>query len=279
MTLEGLEELWGKTLRSDRPTESQFDQLAQAVVELYASGDSRFRQHIQNRFKRVTNRTGHPSDPENVDLWAARAFVADEIGFNSWNELTSYIQNHADQKYPFLFQYAIAAMERGDFTTLESMVGGADKFDDQIKEWYEQGYFEDEPETLAEVFSAACMLGYPNTTAYLLDQGVDPLAGIISGLNGFHYAASGGRLDIIKLLVERKVPMEVKNMYGGTVFDQAIWSAVNEYTPDHGPIVEALVDAGAVVDDGYLDWWEKQSVPDAETKRLVSEALKRNGAT
>ena len=73
--------------------------------------------------------------------------------------------------------------------------------------------------------------------------------------------------------------MEIKNMYGGTVFDQAIWSAVNEYTSDHAAIVEAVLEAGAVVEPGYDKWWEEQDVPSRETKERVAAALKRYGHT
>jgi hypothetical protein len=98
-------------------------------------------------------------------------------------------------------------------------------------------------------------------------------------LNAFHYAASSGRLDVIKLLIERKVPMEVRNMYGGTIFEQAIWSAINEYTPDHAAIVEALIEAGAVIEPGTLEWWEKPNVPSDETKHRVADALRRRGTS
>jgi tetratricopeptide (TPR) repeat protein len=96
-----------------------------------------------------------------------------------------------------------------------------------------------------------------------------------TGLAGPHYAASSGRLETIRMLLKKGIPLEVKNMYGGTVFGQAIWSAVNEHTPDHAAIVEHLVEAGAVVDDGYLEWWEKQDVPDATTKKRIAEILER----
>lgn len=272
-----LENMWGETLRSAAPSVEQFERLAQAVVDTYVSGDESFRQHIKNRFNRVTNSTGQDLDAENFDLAMARAFIADEIGYSRWDGLIDSIENRSDR--PILFQYAVAAMWRGDFSALELMVGGREKFDDQIIEWYENGFFEDEQETLAEVFSASCMLGYEKTAAYLLDKGVDPYAGMKTGLAGFHYAASSGRLDVIKLLINRKVPMEVRNMYGGTVFEQAIWSAVNEYTPAHAAIVEALIDAGAVVEPGYSEWWEKQNVPFGETKKRVADALERHGHT
>lgn len=274
-----LDQLWSETLRSSTLTPEDLERLAQCVINLYSSGNSNFRQHIKNRSEQVTENTGQHFDPDAFDLAMARAFIADEIGFVDWGALINSVERPGTDPVPLLFKYAIAAMERGDFSALESMVGGPSRFDDQVKEWHENGYFFDEPDTLAEVFSAACMLGHEKTVAYLLDKGVDPLAGTKTGLNGFHYAASSGRLDVIKLLIERKVPMEVKNMYGGTVFDQAIWSAVNEYTPDHAAIVEALLEAGAVVESGYAKWWEEQNVPSRETKQRVSDALKRYGHT
>jgi hypothetical protein len=172
-----------------------------------------------------------------------------------------------------LFQRALDALGKGDFSRLEIMLGGPDRFDTQIIDWCEEGKFETEPEMLAEVLTCACMLGRTTAARYLLDKSVDPLAGIKTGLNGFHYAASGGRLDIIRLLVERKVPMEVENMYGGTVLGQALWSAVNEYTPDHADVIEALIDAGAMIEPGTLEWWNEQDVPSQTTKKLVSSRL------
>lgn len=173
------------------------------------------------------------------------------------------------------FDHAVGAMDRGDFTALEESIG-PDRFHDQIAEWFEKGFFTNEQQTLDEIFAAACMLGQTRTAEYLLEKGVDPYAGMKTGLAGFHYAASSGRLDVIKLLIERGVPMEVKNMYGGTVFGQAIWSAVNEHKPDHAEIVEALINAGAVVDEGYAEWWNEQDVPDYETRSRIAGVLARH---
>ncbi|CAN5498689.1 hypothetical protein BH10ACI2_BH10ACI2_21500 [soil metagenome] len=278
MDRQELEQLWNVTLRSSAPKPEEFERLAQSVVDLYLS-NSNFHRHIKNRSKRVTKNTGQQFDPDAFDIAMARAFIADEIGFGSWEDLMNSVESPQENQVPILFTYAIAAMERGDFSALESTVGGPDRFDDQVKEWFEKGFFSDVQETLAEVFSAACMLGHVSTVRFLLDHGVDPLAGIKTGLNGFHYAASSGRLDVIKLLIERKIPMEIKNMYGGTVFDQAIWSAVNEYTPDHAAIVEALLEAGAVIEPGYAEWWDEQDVPDLETKRRVAAAIERYSTT
>ena len=143
-------------------------------------------------------------------------------------------------------------------------------------DWFERGYFSNEPETLAEIFAAACMLGHPRTVEYLLDKGVDPYAGMRTGLSGFHYAASSGRLYVIKLLVKRRVPMEILGMYDNTVLGQALWSAINEHTPQHGEIIEVLIDGGAHVWPNTLDWWEEQNVPSQETKSHVAAALRRH---
>ena len=131
---------------------------------------------------------------------------------------------------------------------------------------------------LAEALSCACMLGLTETARFLLDKGrVDPYAGMKTWLAGPHGAASGGQLETIRILIAKGVPLEVENLYGGTVLGQAIWSAINEHTPDHAAIVEALIEAGAVVEQGYLAWWNEQPVPSPETKRRVAGALRRKG--
>ena len=274
MNADELQKLWSQTLRSPTANAERFERLAQAVVDVYDSGDTRFRQHIQNRFNSVTEQTSVVLDPEKFDLRTARAFIADEIGFTSWDELIKSIESAPAGRYPILFQYAIAALWRGDFTNLENTIGGPDVFDDQIKHWLDAGYFDEEPKTMAEAFSAACMLGHPKAATHLLDRGVDPYAGMRTGLAGFHYAASSGRLDVIKLLVDRKIPMEVENMYGGTVLGQALWSAINEHTGDHAEIVETLINGGAYVWPGTSEWWEQQPVPSPETKKRVANALR-----
>src|SRR5687768_8904930 len=139
MNQKELEILWAETLRAEPLTEGQLDRLANAVVDVYESGHLLSRLHI-NRFKQIQERTGETFEPENFGLPFARAFIADEIGFTNWDALLSEIRNPGDK--PILFKYAVAAMERGDFSALETMVGGTEKFDDQMIDWYEKGYFE-----------------------------------------------------------------------------------------------------------------------------------------
>lgn len=118
------------------------------------------------------------------------------------------------------------------------------------------------------------MLGHADTAAYLIEAGVAPFAGKRTGLSGFHYAASSGRLDVVKFLIERSVPLEVENTYCGTILRQALWSVVNEYRPAHAEIIEHLLDAGAYVKPGTLEWWSGQNIPDQQTRERIAMALK-----
>ncbi len=132
--------------------------------------------------------------------------------------------------------------------------------------------FSNEHGSLEEALACACFLGRTNLAKYLLDNGVDP-SSVRSGQTGFHYAAMIGHLDTLRLLIERKAPMEIENMYDGTVLGQALWSAVNEYKDTHAAVIEALIEAGAEIGPGTLEWWSDQEVPSADTKQRVTEAL------
>ena len=173
-----------------------------------------------------------------------------------------------------LWSKAVTALEKGDFSRLELMLGGPERFDKEIVQWYENGNFDNQPEILAEALTCSCMLGRTETAEYLLDKGVDPYAGMKTWLAGPHYAASSGHLDTVRMLIEKKVPLEIENRYGGTFLGQAFWSAVNEHKKSHADIICALIAAGAVIETGTLEWWEQQDVPSAETKSRVAEVVK-----
>ena len=175
-----------------------------------------------------------------------------------------------------LWQRALYHLDKGNFSSLKDLLGGPDAFDTRIIDWFDEGKFDSEPDALAEAFTCACMLGRLKAAKHLLDNGVDPYAGMKTGLSGFHYAASGGHLDVIKLLIERNVPMEIKGMYDNTVLGQALWSAVNEHTDDHAEIVELLINAGAYLWPGTLEWWNEQNVPYQATKERIAKVLERH---
>jgi hypothetical protein len=174
-----------------------------------------------------------------------------------------------------LWKQAIKDITDGAYFRIQKTLGGGDAFDKQIIDWFESGYFENEPEALAETVTCASFLGRARVVAHLLDHGVDPVAGMRSGMNGFHYAASCGQLEVVKLMIDRKVPTEVVNRYGGTVLGQALWSAIYEHEETHAEIIEVLIAGGATIQPGTLDWWEEQEVPSAETKDRVSTALRQ----
>ena len=166
---------------------------------------------------------------------------------------------------------ALRGLERGDFSRLEPL------FDERsslagdrcrIVDWYAKGYFDSEPKAAAEALSCACFLGRTSVAEFLLTQGVDPAAGISTGLSAFHWAANRGNLNTVKLLIERGAPLEQKNMYGGTVLGCTVWSAIHEPRVDHVTIIEALLAAGANIDEADYPTGNER----------VDEVLRRHGA-
>jgi ankyrin repeat protein len=176
-----------------------------------------------------------------------------------------------------LWSRAKKSFEHGDFTLLEELLGGPGGFDRNVTEWFESGAFATEPTVLAEALTCACFLGRTRLVEYLLDKGVDPTAGTATGMPAFHCAADRGNLDTVKLLIKRNAPLEQKNMYGGTVLGSTLWSAVHESRPTHAEIIEALLEAGAKVEAGTLDWWEKQDGLPVEINTRVGYALRQHG--
>jgi Ankyrin repeats (3 copies) len=147
---------------------------------------------------------------------------------------------------------ALRRIERGDFSWSEPLFNEVPSREGErcrIIQWYEKGYFEHEPKALAEALTCASFLGRTSVAEFLLDKGVDPAAGIGTGLSAFHWAANRGNLDTVKLLIERNAPLEQRNMYGGTVLGCTTWSVINEPRSDHLAIIEALLAAGANIDE------------------------------
>lgn len=164
-------------------------------------------------------------------------------------------------------------LDEGNFTALQDDLGGPEAFDRRISEWFAAGRFDGEPEALAEALSCAMMLGRTETARRLLDNGVDPYAGIKTGLAGPHWAASSGQLETVGMLIEKNISMEVKNIYGGTMLGQALWSARFEHRDAHAEIVERLIAAGAYVEPGTVEWWLEQEVPSEAAKKRIADAL------
>jgi ankyrin repeat protein len=93
----------------------------------------------------------------------------------------------------------------------------------------------------------AARYGRCETVEYLLDRGVDVAAS--DGMTALHWAAGGGHLEMMKLLIARGAPLEMKNEYGGTVLDSTLWFAYNGREDiDYSPVLDMLISAGARTD-------------------------------
>ena len=97
----------------------------------------------------------------------------------------------------------------------------------------------------------AARYGRRAVVEYLLDRGVD--VGASDGMTALHWAAGGGHLEIMKLLIARGAPLETKNEFGGTVLDSTLWFAYNAREAhvagtDYPAAIEMLIAAGAKAD-------------------------------
>ncbi|MDP9362290.1 MAG: ankyrin repeat domain-containing protein [Acidobacteriota bacterium] len=117
-------------------------------------------------------------------------------------------------------------------------------------------------------FIWACLFGRRPVAELLLDSGVDPSAQDAQGETGMHWAAHYGHVDIVKLLIKRRAPLEVKNIYGGTVLGQTTWAVMNDAHENHVLIIEMLIDAGARVDQADYPTGNER----------VDDLLRRHGA-
>jgi len=154
-----------------------------------------------------------------------------------------------EREHNSAFQNAVQGLIAGDFSRLEPLFKDRDGKPCQIVEWYEAGMFTDELNAVNEALSCACFVGRRDVVEYLLAHGVSAAGGSNTGLNGLHWAANRGQLEVVSLLIDHKAALESRNMYGGTVLDTAVWSAINEPKPNHLAIIEALLNAGAIIDE------------------------------
>ena len=102
-------------------------------------------------------------------------------------------------------------------------------------------------------FSYACGWGRRNVVEFLLDKGVDLANGEGDGQTPLHCAAISGHLDMIKFLLKFGPPLESRNIYGGTVLGQTLWSAAHGGNPKvYAEIIETLIAAGAKVPERHV---------------------------
>jgi hypothetical protein len=144
------------------------------------------------------------------------------------------------------FQEAVRGLLAGDFSRLAPLFEPADDSSScPILRWHEESLFTSEPQALAEAFTCACFNGCVQVAEHLLVHGINPSGGTATGLSAFHWAANRGQLEIVRLLIRHRAPLETRNSYGGTVLGGAVWAAVHETKPAHPEIIKALLTAGA----------------------------------
>jgi len=101
---------------------------------------------------------------------------------------------------------------------------------------------------LQSAFVYAVRGGHKDVVEFLLDKGVDLADGGPVGQTPLHWAVIDGQLEMVKLLLKHKPPLESRNIYGGTVLGQTMWSAAHGGDPKvYAQIIETLIAAGAEV--------------------------------
>ncbi len=106
----------------------------------------------------------------------------------------------------------------------------------------------------ARALTLAAALGHADVVAFLVDRGVDVGATDAQGFTALHWAAARGHARVVDVLLDRGAPLDVRNVYRGTVLGTTRWAAAHMegtartggFEPiDHGPVVDRLVAAGA----------------------------------
>ena len=114
------------------------------------------------------------------------------------------------------------------------------------------------PDQMRDGFTWACEFGRTDVVEFLLDRGMDVAAKLPRnhGQTGLHWAAFGGHISTVQLLLNRHAPLETTDdSYGGTPLSWALhaWGNEPQGSPDrYYRVVEMLVAAGATVEPEWI---------------------------
>jgi len=129
---------------------------------------------------------------------------------------------------------------------------------------------------LQKAFLWACMYGREDTALYLLNHGADLLDRADSGATALHWAAGGGHLSIVKLLLDRGAPLEEINQWGGTVLEHAAWGFEHGAPDtDFAAVFETLLAAGAKIRGRWLPLLQRLKSRSQAEKKQLAELLRR----
>jgi ankyrin repeat protein len=127
-------------------------------------------------------------------------------------------------------------------------------------------------------FLWACEYGRNEVIEFLLQRGPVLHGQGNTGQSGLHWAVIGGRIETIKLLIARGADLQARNCYDSTPLGQALWSAVHstkETQAIYLGVIEALIDAGAPIEEEMLPWLFNQKESSPDLKRQISKLLKK----
>jgi ankyrin repeat protein len=99
-------------------------------------------------------------------------------------------------------------------------------------------------EQLFAGFCWACEYNRINIVQWLLEKDLDD--GAI--FEGFHWAAFGGYIDIVNLILPLLPDLEKRNRWGTTVLGAAVYGAGNKASHDHVAVIKTLLALGADMD-------------------------------
>jgi ankyrin repeat protein len=86
-----------------------------------------------------------------------------------------------------------------------------------------------------------------------MDKNVDLDGHEGDGQTALHCAVITGQLETVKFLLKHNAPLEARNIYGGTVLGQTMWSAAHGGDPRlYATIIETLIEAGAKVPERHV---------------------------
>lgn len=101
-------------------------------------------------------------------------------------------------------------------------------------------------------FIWACEYGRAEAADFLLNMGVNKNTYRQHKLTGLHWAAASGDLNTVKAVLKHSLPLEARNVWGGTPLAGAVWAATEADAndpvwpkADWVPIIELLLQAGA----------------------------------
>jgi ankyrin repeat protein len=122
----------------------------------------------------------------------------------------------------------------------------------------------------------AAAYGRLEIVEYLLGRGVDPGSSNKDHMSALHTAAAHGQMQVIDLLLKHGAPLEVENVWGGTVLNSTLHFVFNSpyRGVDYPAVVQRLVTAGAdtgVVDMPTGDARVDEAIRNGERLRAVSK--------